>query len=339
METIFDIQSFDRDKVHWEDYLFVPTPIEEVKGIRFKREDKFAPLGYGNINGSKMRQCLWLVDSWVKDKNINGVVSGSVVGSPQHPFISAICKHYGIESLIATPAKDVKTHSNLAMAEEFGATFHKTKIGYARALQSISFKLAKELDNYEVLETNITVDEKLNPPQRIEAFHKIGSRQTENIPDDIETLLIPVGSANSVVSVLYGLAMNMPKSLKTIVMFGIGNNGSYNLQYIPHRLETIGRVINRNINSNFDFSTFSDSADILSFLEEKNDGVKVELFNLNAMGYCEYSDMMPYRWGNIDFHPRYEGKIMNWIEENPEEMKPYWNDKSLFWIVGNEPKL
>jgi hypothetical protein len=39
----------------------------------------------------------------------------------------------------------------------------------------------------------------------IEAFHRVGSEQVRNLPDHMETLIIPAGSRSSVVSVLYGL--------------------------------------------------------------------------------------------------------------------------------------
>ena len=50
--TIFDVQSLDRKNVRWEDYLYRQTPVEHIGGIYFKREDKFAPLGYGSINSA-----------------------------------------------------------------------------------------------------------------------------------------------------------------------------------------------------------------------------------------------------------------------------------------------
>ena len=39
-----------------EDHLLDLTPVENIGGMWWKREDKFAPLGYGGINGSKLRQ-------------------------------------------------------------------------------------------------------------------------------------------------------------------------------------------------------------------------------------------------------------------------------------------
>jgi hypothetical protein len=324
-DTIFDVKSLDRSKVQWEDYLYKQTPVEQHGGIWYKREDKFAPLGYGSINGSKLRQCIWLVNGWVKDKNVRGVVSGSVVGSPQHPFIASSCKHYKIGCLIATGSKNHQSHLNMQMAEQLGASFHVVNIGYAKALQSKSFQLADRLENHEVLETNITVDEKLNPPSRIEAFHRIGAEQVKNIPDHIETIIIPCGSCNSVVSILYGIAIYKPKSLKRVLLMGIGNNGSNNLSYIPKRLKIIGSVKGKNYVDDFKF-------------DGKNGKYDIMHHNLNGSGYCTYSDTMPFKTKDIEFHPRYEGKCMNFIYEHKDRFSDYWNEKTLFWIVGSEPK-
>ena len=213
----------------------------------------------------------------------------------------------------------------MSMAEELGAKFHVTNIGYAKALQSISFKLAERLHNHEVLETNITVDERLNPPSRIEAFHRIGAEQVRNIPNDVETIIIPCGSCNSVVSILYGIGLFKPKRLKNIVLMGIGNNGSNNLDYIPRRLSIISAVKNLNLNSLFKFDGDTGKYSIFHY-------------NLNGSGFCTYSDLMPYNHAGLEFHPRYEGKCMNYINMNKEMFSQFWTPKTLFWVVGNEPK-
>ncbi len=324
MDSVFPSVSdpFDRNLIRWEDYLYSLTPVEKHANMYFKREDKFAPLGYHSVNGAKMRQCLWLVDDWVKKKRIQGVVSGSVVGSPQHPFISSICKHYSIGCLIVTGSKNYLNHKNMQLANSLDAKFKVVKVTYAKALNSISHKYSKLLDNHELLETNITVDEKLNSADRIEQFHSIGAYQTKNIPDNIETLIIPVGSANSVVSILYGVFNDIPKSLKKIMLMGIGNNGSYNLKYIPNRLSIISKVIGQNINDIFDWSLIGGSAG-----------------NLNGTDFCKYDDWMPYTLNDIEFHPRYEGKIFNYMQQNEQYFNAYFNPKTLFWIVGNEPKF
>lgn len=329
MNSIFPLHSIDRNISRWENHLWDMTPVEKINGIYWKREDKFAPLGYHSINGSKLRQCLWLVNGWVKN-GVKGVISGSVVGSPQHPFISTICRHYGLGCLIVTGAKDHQKHKNMQLAEQAGAKFIVANIGYAKALQSKCFQLKAKLPGHEVLETNITLDDRLNPPDRIQEFHRVGSVQVNNIPDHIETIIIPCGSCNSVTSIMYGLFNRRPASLKRVILMGIGNNGSKNLNYIPHRLEIISRVIGKPVNKAFNYR----------FLNMPNpNGIDVLHFNPNGEGFCSYEDWMPYEIGNgVELHPRYEGKCLNYIKAYPNKFADYWNENTLFWIVGNEPK-
>ena len=76
-----------------------------------------------------------------------------------------------------------------------GAQFRSFNPGYAATLNSKAEQLSSgELAGYFHLETNITLDEKKNPAEKIEAFHKVGSAQVQNIPDHIETIIIPAGS-------------------------------------------------------------------------------------------------------------------------------------------------
>ena len=39
------------------------TPVQEVDGLRIKRDDLYAPFGPGEVNGGKLRQCVMLVNS------------------------------------------------------------------------------------------------------------------------------------------------------------------------------------------------------------------------------------------------------------------------------------
>jgi len=57
------------------------TPVEKIGALWFKREDKFVPLGYGGINGSK-RVCVWLISEAVK-KGAAGVVHRALTGTQQ----------------------------------------------------------------------------------------------------------------------------------------------------------------------------------------------------------------------------------------------------------------
>lgn len=86
--SIFPVLSIDPDESKWEDHLFDLTPVEKVGDMWFKREDKFAPLGYGGINGSKLRQAIWLVleQSKIEKSEVSSLISGASIKSPQLCF-------------------------------------------------------------------------------------------------------------------------------------------------------------------------------------------------------------------------------------------------------------
>lgn len=69
------------DKLH---YL---TPMQQVNGMWFKREDLYTPFGAGEVNGGKLRQCMLLVDKIHQD--YEGLVTCCSIHSPQAPITAA----------------------------------------------------------------------------------------------------------------------------------------------------------------------------------------------------------------------------------------------------------
>jgi hypothetical protein len=315
MDSIFKINSIDRRLVHWEDHLLDLTPVENIGGMWWKREDKFAPLGYGGINGTKLRQLIWLFSQ----KQYPGVVSGAVTGSPQLPMVAACAKHWNtpcVQVIGGKPESSLK-YDMVRMAVELGARSVFFNPGYAATLNSHARKMCRNrLSDYLHVETNITVEHKINPAWRIEAFHRVGSEQAKNIPDHIENLLIPAGSCNSLTSILYGLGRFRPKSLKNVVLFRIMKNADAHRKWTNERLDIIRRVTGDPLPLPYRFT------------EHK----------LVDDGYCTYNHMMPFSRGGITFHPRYEGKCLSFITDNLGAFRHLMNEKTLFWIVGSMPQ-
>lgn len=347
METIFETLSMDQNVIKWSDHMFDMTPVEQHGSTFFKREDKFAPLGYGGINGSKLRQCIWLTDEYVKNSsNPIGVISGTSVKSPQLPMGSAVAEHFGLKSVHiigATKPQIAHKHENVAMATWFNAQFYvNPNIAYNPVLQRKVQQLLQEderLKDYFYLEYGITLDHKKNPPKRIEQFHYIGSEQVKNIPDHIETLIVPAGSCNSCTSILYGIARFQPKNLKDVYLIGIGPN---KLEFVEERLDIIEQIsgvftkpytrlyhdspkLEERFNSSLN-GFFSDNVSYRYNLHH---------YDLHTTKYVDYQDEMPYTYEGIELHPTYEGKVMTYVNERLPHLL---NDKSMFWIVGSKPR-
>lgn len=281
----------------WHEAIYDLTRVEKIGDVWFKREDTFSPDGMHN--GSKFRQLIWLFSR----KSFPGVASGAVTGSPQLPMVAACAKHYEMKCVQFSGAR-----KNMALAgENLGAETTLVNPGYAPLLNSRAKDYATK-HGWLRIETNITVT---TSDADIEAFHRVGSEQVRNLPEHMETLIIPAGSRNSAVSILYGLRRHPPKSLKKIIFMHINKNLVKHEKEMWQRLKACG-------------------VGALPYQFETHD--------VFANDYTTYEKLMPFTYNNVVMHPRYEGKCFNYIKDHPAEFRPYLNEKTLFWIVGSEPQ-
>jgi hypothetical protein len=295
----------------WEDYLLDLTPVQSIGGMWFKRDDLYSPDGVNN--GSKFRQLIWLFN----ERPFPGVSSGAVGGSPQHAMVAACAKHYGMKCVQFTGGKNTDAPSkyeSIESAKASGAVIQHVNPGYAGNLNAQAKKFANER-GWLHIETNITVEHKVNDPARVEGFHRVGSEQVRNIPSHIENLLIPAGSCNSLTSILYGIARFRPASLKNIILFRIMGNIAKHQRWTNERLDIIRKVTGDALPLPY------------NFIEH----------DLIDSGYTSYEDLKEFNYDGLKFHPRYEAKTWCYMKDHLDEFRPYLNDKSLYWIIGSRP--
>lgn len=302
----------------WHDLLSDVTPVQRKGDLLFKRDDLFAPLGPGGINGSKLRQCIWLL-SRAHTLGYPGLVSGASVRSPQLMMTTAVANHYGMKShhvIGATGPLTMRNHISVDIALRYGATFDIIKVAYNPALQrKVRELLAGEYKGWWHLEYGISLDHKTHDPQLIEEFHRVGAQQVQNLPDEMETLVVPAGSCNSLVSILYGLHLYPPKNLKKIVMMEIGPE---KLHWVRERLDVITQARGDNkVIENF-------SRQIL---------YEWEYHALHSRRVYTYNQQIKFNLEDISFHPTYEGKVMTWLTTH---LPHYVNPATCVWIVGGE---
>lgn len=328
--SIFTIYSMNREEICWEDYLYELTPVQKVGELNFKRDDMFAPLGYGGINGSKLRQAIWLANDYKNSGGKGGLISGASVKSPQLPMGSAVALHFGMPSEHVVGATRPETSINkdmVKMATWFKAKFNYLKVGYNPVLQN---KVKSLLDSKNkgdfYLNYGITVPSD-SPIEKIVEFHQLGANQVQNIPDDIETIIIPAGSGNSAISILLGLSIFKPTALKKVYMFGIGPNKT---NFIFNRLKIIKEKTG--INTLDYVKGFN--LDI-EFVPTKH-AYKIEYLDIHSIPKYDYQNEVKCSYEGITFHPTYEGKMFDYLKENLPELI---NDKTLFWIVGSKPSM
>jgi hypothetical protein len=340
--TIFQTLSIDRAKVQWESYLDDLTPVQQgASGMWYKREDWFAPLGYGGINGAKLRQCIWLLNR-ARREGYNGVISAGSVKSPQHAMVATLCRHYNMNSyhvVGATKPETAKKHDSIAIAQAMGAEFEYIKVGYNAALQSRVRQLMEVptlLDGTVIdewapgdgrwyqLEYAISLDHKTRPVRDIKAFHDVGAVQISNIPDRLTDIIMPAGSCNSCCSVLWGLYHKGARPL-TVHLIGIGHDRT---GWLTERLARMGVSVR---------AAGSDGG-YQRWLMTSHSGAEHTVYYYDLIGheYTDYQQMWKESLDGIVGHPTYEAKCFRYLKECRPELI---HDRALFWVVGSEPKL
>ena len=307
-ESIFNVLALDRAESRWEESLGELTPFENHKGIWFKREDKFAPLGYGGPNGSKMRQLIWYMNRYRAGKN--HVLTGASIQSPQLSMSAIVGAHFGLPSrqVVYSKPETVLRHTNPMVAAGFGARFEYASGPYNPILQRHVADLKR--DSSLVVEYGITVDHKKYDADTVRKFHEVGANQVRNLPAEVTRLIVPAGSCNSLTSVMLGLSRDS-KNLNELFTWGIGPS---KLDWMRERLTLMGVNTER-----------------LPF--------KWRHFSLHDSGYSKYTDHFNGEsFDGINFHSTYESKCIRWLKAN-DMMFECPDDKTAFWIVGSAPSV
>lgn len=304
-QTVFPITSLDRNVIKWEDYIGTLTPVEEHRGVWFKRDDKFAPLGYHGPNGSKMRQLIWLQNKMRGGKT--HILTGASIQSPQLSMSAIVGAHFGLPARIFVYSKPhtVLTHPNPRIAAGFGARFEYVNGPYNPIIQRAVMDHIQ--DTSLLVPYGISLDHVKGDPEDVRKFHEVGAHQVTNLPENLDRLIMPAGSCNSLCSVLLGLSRDH-RGLKQLFMLGIGPDKQ---KWVQERMLKMG-------------------VDVRDFPFE------IRYVNLQTNKYCSYSQKFTGEtWGDIAFHPTYEGKMIRWLKENDELHE---DGRTCFWIVGAEGK-
>jgi len=166
------------------------TPIEAYQSILLKRDDLFKS---GEVNGGKLRQAIYLIKNnlpLIKEKFASSVICSCSIKSPQSAIISEVCKNYGLTCNIVT-YHTKEPNINLSIAQDNGAKIYGVGSGYSSVINAkarefkTSFFINMGFESPEVLEANID--------------------QAQNLPKDLDYLVIPIGSAMNFISILRGL--------------------------------------------------------------------------------------------------------------------------------------
>lgn len=175
------------------------TPVQEIKGLRVKRDDLFCPYDSGGVNGGKLRQCVLLVE-----KNISkykGIVTYCGLGSPQGPIVAAVGKDKGIPAIVVyggTTRETIFEHQMPRLVAHYGG---KIAIGARTRRHNVLHKAAKRIadeSGYFLVQYGINLEE--HEDVLIDAVAK----QVSNVPD-CKNLVAVCGSGITASGILIGL--------------------------------------------------------------------------------------------------------------------------------------
>ena len=278
------------------------TPVDFREGLYWKRDDLYKPFGDYHVNGGKVRQALQLFETKIddiKNKHNNGVITAASVHSPQSANIGKVAQKYGVACIAAVGGTKPENLDILPMMRL--TRYYGTEIrivaghGMTAVIHARMRDIAEEtgylpIEMGELMETN---------PKEI---FETTAEQVENIPDELDNLIIPTGVAIQTTGILIGLK-RYNKKVKRIVCVCVG----------PTREKKVAGYFK---------DVYEDSVENYHPLEMvAHKAPYSKSFNFEIEG--EYMDDI------------YEGKAYDWLLKNID----YHNEKTMMWLVGKRPRL
>lgn len=276
------------------------TPIEVYKGIYYKRDDLFQPYDDIPISGGKVRQCIKLIESElenIRNNYHNTVISGVSVGSPQDIIISRVSKEYGVDSVLVfgnSTKEKLLQHTLVKNAYKYCTRLDdKAGMAYENVLNHRVKNIFKE-DGKEYFHIKFGI----NIENDRDAIVDSVSRQCENIPDDVDYVIVPTGSA----IMLGGIILGLEKYNKKAKAVGVQISGY-------DRKETVWNILKYDPRHNF------------TFIIDK------------TYPYSKHLNISISKDFKLD--PVYEAKAWIYMAKHLYNQGIYKDKKLLFWVVGN----
>lgn len=179
------------------------TPVEKHGDIYYKRDDMYMPFKDIPLSGGKVRQCISLLENkadYIRSYCDNTVVTGTGVTSPQGIIVTRVANEFGMKSCIYVGnTKPTSLRKNTLMMNilyQGGNINYQSKQGYEQVLNSV---INKTLPNAYHISFGINADD------CPEAILGSVSNQVQNIPNDLDYLIVPCGSCIMLSGILLGI--------------------------------------------------------------------------------------------------------------------------------------
>lgn len=199
------------------------TPVEHHGDMLFKRDDLFRPFKDMPLNGGKVRQALSLIHNnlkLIRSKHDGIIATCSSVHSPQGIIVARIAKEFGLKAILGISNPDgnidkiCNKHYNLSIARKLGCDIKVVAgTGYDSVLHS---RLKKLYPNAFIISFGMNYQK--DKTSIIDCI----ANQTRNLPQGLDNLIVPVGSAVTTCGILNGLVENgiSPRNIWLIQIAG-----------------------------------------------------------------------------------------------------------------------
>lgn len=276
------------------------TPIEEHDRMLFKRDDLYQPYEDMELGGGKVRQMQFLMDSLMKDKKqYSGLLTHCSLSSPQSLIVAKESKMHGFNSLLIAGGKTNEKmlkmkYLPIRLASQLGMNISiVSHLGYPSVLMSKAIEIAAK-DNYFYVQFGI------NSEEHIDSIINAVANQVQNIPDELDAIVVPTGSGMTFFSVMLGI-QRFNKKVKRLIAIQIANK--------DRKMEIKALMTKFSLKTDYEF--LLDSR--YSYQNKVNILVSPD-FVLNKV---------------------YEAKAYEYLIQKRYDLGFKSFDKTLFWCVGN----
>ena len=200
------------------------TPVEKIGDYYFKRDDLFE---YADQRGGKVRSALYLI---TKDK-IKGITTAGNRNSPQINIVSSIGLKLNIPVVAFTSTGELG--DEVKKAQSKGAIIEQVRPGYETVINARAKEYANK-NGYLYVPFGMDSSE----------VHPIIADQVQNIPDIVKRIVVPVGSASSLIGIIKGVQKYKPHI--SVLGVIVGANPLRKLKkYVPNWEETAKLVTSK----------------------------------------------------------------------------------------------
>ena len=291
----------------------VITPVEEIHGdpvFKYvKRDDHFRPFQDLPLSGGKVRQAILLVNNnidLIKNELDNNIWTATSMSSPQGVIVSRVASEYGVNSklFIGSGCSKESISKNNLMMNSYGcgsSINYDARQAFETVLQAQIKKVAEETG-----EKFFNVKFGINLDTSPEALVASTAMQVQNIPDQLDNLVVPSGSCIILSGVVLGCLM-FNKSVRNII--GVQISGYDRSSTVNHILETFGLT----------------DPELLYTMKVSKDYPYSRHLNKYTIGV-----------ENIRLDPLYESKGYDYCLKHMPEIH---GQNNLFWIVGDSTDI